>query len=211
MLVVQPRHRGTGRSYAVCTVSCREDCSQSNGGHISVASLCRRRFGLYANVDLAFEGVRARLDLLVLLAASPDCPEHDYCWIELGERVNEYLQMFRIRAFWKNPSHSLSVRLWQAGCLWNTSLLVARMPVLLGLMRKVFPQLAASFADVRAIIGTENETSVVEKIYGRIAVRDFLHEVSIKHAENIAVLPVSGIEWADLEKPHEVSTASSLC
>ena len=66
-------------------------------------------------------------------------------------------------------------------------------------------------ADVRAIIGTENETSVVEKIYGRIAVRDFLHEVSIKHAENIAVLPVSGIEWADLEKPHEVSTASSLC
>ncbi len=207
-LVVQPRDRGT----AVATLYglLRSDKMIPNPtvavfpSHHCVGDDA----AFMRHVDLAFDGVRARPDLSILLGASPGAPGGCYCWIEMGERVNEHLQLFQIRNFWENPSDALATRLWQAGCLWNSSIVVARLPVLLALMRKVLPQLAASFDGLLPMLGTEKETGAVEALYETIAVRDFSRAVSAKHPENLAVLPVSGIEWSDLEKSHRAMVAS---
>ncbi len=159
------------------------------------------------HVDLAFEGIRARPDLLVLLGATPDGPEVDYCWIEMGDRISEYVQLFQIRGFWEKPPHKLAMRLWQSGCLWNSSVVVAQVPVLLSVMRKVLPRLAASFDDVRSMIGTERESEVIEAIYATVSDQDFSHEILAKCPGNLAVLPVAGVEWSDLEKPRRAVAA----
>lgn len=99
------------------------------------------------------------------------------------------------------------MRLWQLGCLWNSSVLVAQLPVLLLLMRKVFPQLSASFDNLRLMIGTGNESAAVEAIYGAISAQDFSHEVSARCPNNLAVLPVAGVEWSDLGRPRRVLEA----
>jgi mannose-1-phosphate guanylyltransferase len=54
------------------------------------------------HVELAFDGVRARPDLLVSLGITPDGPEVDYCWIEMGQRIAEYCQLFRVKRFWQS-------------------------------------------------------------------------------------------------------------
>lgn len=156
---------------------------------------------------LAFEGVRARPDLVVVLGATPDGPEIDYCWIEMGDQISEYVQLFQIRRLWEKPSHELALRLWQSGCLWNSAVVVARIPMLLLLMRKVSSQLTASFESLRPAIGTEREAEAAEAIYASIPEQDLLRELSDKCPGNFAVLPVAGVEWSDLERSHRAVAA----
>ncbi|HLK87143.1 MAG TPA: hypothetical protein VKT27_11615 [Candidatus Binataceae bacterium] len=207
-LVVQPRNRGTAAATLYALLHAEKMVPNPTVAVFPSHHYVGDDAAFMRHVDLAFEGVRVRPDLSILLGASPGAPGDDYCWIEMGERVYEYLQLFQIRNFWQKPSHALAMRLWQAGCLWNSSIVVARLPVLLALMRKLLPQLAASFDELLPTIGTEKETGAVEAVYDTIIDRDFSHEVSAKHPQNLAVLPVSGIEWKDLEKSHPAIVAS---
>ena len=205
-LVVQPRNRGTAP--AILYGLARTQVGPSS----AVAVFPSHHYvgddaAFMRHVDLAFEGVRARPDLLVLLGAMPDGPEVNYCWIEMGDRIGDYLQLFRIRSFWENPSPRLAIRLWQSGCLWNSSVVVGRAPALSLLMSKVLPRLAASFDDLRPAIGTEREGEAVEAVYATLPERDFSHELSARRPENLAVLPVAGIEWGDLERPRRARAA----
>jgi mannose-1-phosphate guanylyltransferase len=200
-LVVQPRNRGTAPAMLYALFR-----SQKITRNSAVAVFPSHHYvgddaAFMRHVDLAFEGVRARPDLLVLLGTAPDGPEVDYCWIEMGDRIGEYLQLFQIRGFWEKPSPRLAIRLWQSGCLWNSSVVVGRMPALLLLMRSILPQLTASFYGMRATIGTERESEAAEAIYETLPDRDFSHEVATRRPGNLAVLPVAGIEWSDLERP----------
>ena len=207
-MVVQPRNRGTAASMLYALLR-----SESLFPSPAVAVFPSHHHvgddaAFMRHVDLAFEGVKARSDLSILLGASADTPGGDYCWIEMGQRVNGYLQLFQIRNFWENPSRALAIRLWQAGCLWNSSIVVARLPVLLALIRHALPQLAASFEELRPAIGTEGESGAVDAVYDAIADSDFAHAVSAKHPENLAVLPLSGIEWSDLERSRRAISGS---
>jgi mannose-1-phosphate guanylyltransferase len=206
-LVVQPRSRGTAPAMLYALLRSQKITPSSAVAVFPSHHYVGDDEGFMRHVELAFEGVRARPDLLVLLGTTPDGPEVNYCWIEMGDRIGEYLQLFQIRGFCERPSHGLAIRFWQSGCLWNSSVVVGRMPVLLLLMRKLLPQLTASFDDVRPTIGTEREGAAVEAIYGTLPEEDFSHEVSRRRPENLAVLPVAGIEWSDLEKPRRAMVA----
>jgi mannose-1-phosphate guanylyltransferase len=164
-LVVQPRSRGTAPAMLYALFRSQRVAPSAAAAIFPSHHYVEDDAAFMRHVDIAFEGIRARPDLLVLLGTTPDGPEADYCWIEMGDRVSEYLRLFQIRRFWERPSHKLAIRLWQSGCLWNSSIVVAQVSVLLLLMRKVFPQLAASFDNVRSVIGTERESEVVEALY----------------------------------------------
>ena len=65
-------------------------------------------------------------------------------------------------------------------------------------MRKVFPELIASFDPLCAMIGTEKEGEIAEAVYRSISDLDFAHQLSITCPSNLAVFPVSGVDWRDL-------------
>lgn len=159
------------------------------------------------HVELAVQGVRTRSDLLVLLGITPDAPEINHCWVEAGDRIAEYFRFFQVRGFWEKPPRKAARRLWQLGWLWNSSVFVARLPVLWHLMKGVFQELSVPFESLHARIGTESERKVVEAIYETIPGLDFSHEVLSKCSNNIAVLPTLGVEWSDLGKPGRVIAA----
>jgi len=148
-------------------------------------------------VDLAIEGIRARPDLLVVLGATPDHPEVNYCWIEMGTRIGEYLRLFRVRGLWEKPSSKLATHLWQRGCLWNSSVFVGQVSLLLFLMREMFPRLTVSFDSLRPAIGEANESEAAEAAFKTVAAQDFSHEIAVKCPKNLAVLPVAGVEWIE--------------
>jgi mannose-1-phosphate guanylyltransferase len=196
-LVVQPRNRGTAPALFYALL--RLQRMAPNAGVVIFPSdhYVEDNAAFMRYVDLAFEGIRVRPDLLIVLGTTPDYPEVDYCWIESGDRIAEYLRLFQIRGFWEKPSHRMAMRLWRRGCLWNSSVFVGQLSVLLLLMRKLFPQLTQSFEKLRSTIGEANEGEAAEATFEAVSERDFSRELSAKCPGGLAVLPVAGVEWRD--------------
>lgn len=196
-LVVQPRNRGTAPEVLYALLRLQKTVPNAAVAIFPSDHYVEDDAAFMRYVDLAFEGIRVRPDLLVVLGTTPDYPEVNYCWIEMGDRIAEYLRLFQIRGFWERPPHKLAMRLWQMGCLWNSSIFVGQLSVLLLLMKKVFPQLTASFEALGLAIGGINENDAAEAIYGTVSEQDFSHEISVENLESLAVLPVAGVEWSD--------------
>jgi mannose-1-phosphate guanylyltransferase len=197
-LVLQPQDRGTAPQILYALLRLQKVSPRAEVAIFPSHHYVEDGKAFMRHVDLAFEGIRSHPDLLVLLGVVPDSPATDCSWIEMGNRIPEYLRFFQIRRFWEKPSANLATRLWRRGLLWNSSVLVARLSVLLLVMRKVFPELLASFDPLCATIGTEKEGEIAEAVYRSISDLDFAHQLSITCPSNLAVFPVSGVDWRDL-------------
>jgi mannose-1-phosphate guanylyltransferase len=197
-LILQPRDRGTAPQILYALLHWEKVAPRAEVAIFPSHHYVEDGESFMRHIDLAFDGIRSRPDLLVLLGAAPDGPASDCTWIEMGNRVPEYLGCFRIRRFWENPSSNVATRLWRMGCLWNSSVVVANLSVLLRTIRRVFPVLSASFDRLCSAIGTEKEGETAEAVYESISALDFSHQISAAYPGNLAVLPVFGVEWKDL-------------
>jgi mannose-1-phosphate guanylyltransferase len=90
------------------------------------------------------------------------------------------------------------------GCLWNSFVMVARLPALLTLIRRAMPGLYYSFAAVGPLIDTLLEGEAIRTLYTRILSTNFSRQALAGHPANLAVLPVSGVGWSDLGNPRRV-------
>jgi mannose-1-phosphate guanylyltransferase len=159
------------------------------------------------HVDLAFDGVRARPDLLVLLGVTPAGPEVDYGWIEMGKRVTDYFQLFRIKRFWQKPSPEMARKLWQSGCLWNSFVTVARVSTSVDLLMRAIPEVYEAFERVRPTLGAASEAEVLEQVYTEVPSVNMSEQVLANSTKSLAVLPVSGVNWSVLSDPEHVVAA----
>lgn len=203
-LVMQPRYRGTTPAILYALMRCQQIWPNAAVAVFPSHHYVGDDRAFIRHVDLAFEGIKARPDLVVMLGTMPNSAEVDYSWVENGERIAEYLRLFRVRRFWNKPPRRLAMRLWQLGYLACTSVLVAQLPVLLLLIKRRCRELYASFEDLYSVLGTDHERETIEAIYGRILGQDFMDEVSATCPDNLAVLPVAGVEWTDLGRPRGI-------
>jgi mannose-1-phosphate guanylyltransferase len=159
-----------------------------------------------ARVEGALETVEAKPDAVVLLGIAPDRPEVEYGWIEPAELIlGEWpWPVYRVRRFWEKPSLSVAQRLEQAGCFWNSFVLVAQPSTLEAMIRHATPELYDAFAPVRARLGTPWEDDAARAVYGRLPAFDLSRHVLQSSAGSLAVLPVSGVSWNDLGDPARV-------
>lgn len=67
-------------------------------------------------------------DRLVLLGAYATGPEVEYGWIELGIPLDstDDRRVWEVRRFWEKPSEEKARVCLEAGCLWNTFILVGK-------------------------------------------------------------------------------------
>ncbi len=203
-LIVQPDNRGTAPAilYALLKLAAR-------WREASVAVLPSDHFvsderEFMRHVDRAFDAIESRPASVVLLGIAPAAPECGYGWIEPGELMVRRAPLFRVRRFWEKPRVEVATRLLRGGCLWNSFVMVARVPTLLGMIEAGVPDLFAAFAAVRSALGTESEPGRIDELYARIRPYNFSHEVLERQPERLAVLPVHGIEWSDLGEPQRV-------
>lgn len=150
------------------------------------------------HVDLAFDAVTKRSDLVALLGVAPDAPEADYGWIEAGRAIYGEPPLYAVSRFWEKPSRERALGLWERGCYWNSFVFVARVRTLLVLMMRALPELYAAFAPFRATLSISQENAVVDRIYTQIPSVDFSREVFEKHSQQLALCPVRHVQWSDL-------------
>ena len=200
-IVEQPRDRGTAAAVLYALLRSLKFTPTASIAIFPSDHCVTDDAAFMRHVDLAFDGVRARPDLLVLLGITPDGPEVDYCWIEMGERIAQYFQLFRIKRFWQKPSAKLATNLWHSGCLWNSFIMVGRISTILDLLIRALPELYTPFASIKSEIGAISEVEALERVYIDMPSINLSEEVLARCPELLTVLPVNGVRWSNLGEP----------
>jgi mannose-1-phosphate guanylyltransferase len=159
-----------------------------------------------AHVEAAFAAVEARPDLVVLLGMEADGPEAQYGWIEAGDRLLDRpaYPVYRVRRFWEKPAQTIAETLFLRRCLWNSFVLVARVPALLALIRAAVPGLYGAFMAAWLRRSTLGEGEAMRSLYAGLPSTNFSEDVLGTKPANLAVLPVRGVVWSDWGEPARV-------
>src|SRR5436190_325794 len=141
-----------------------------------------------------------------LLGVAPDRAETEYGWIEPSELLlgPSPSPLYAVRRFWEKPSAPVVERLVQAGCLWNSFVVVANPGMLARLIRGAVPELVEALAPLVSRLGTPWEEETARAVYVRLPTTDFSKQVLQARPADLAVLPITGVEWNDLGDPARV-------
>lgn len=205
-VVVQPENRGTAPAilYALLRLSAAPAGSP-------VAVLPSDHYvsdgdAFMARVEGALEAAQARPEKVILLGIEPDRPETEYGWIEPAELLlaPSPWPLYAVKRFWEKPPRPLAERLARAGCLWNSFVIVAHPETLRRLIRDAVPELARAFAPLASRVGTPWEDAASRAVYAGLPAIDFSKRILQARPSELAVLPVSGLDWTDLGDPARV-------
>lgn len=158
------------------------------------------------NVESAFESVSLREDLVILLGIKPEGPETEYGWIEPVSRglVRNPDTLSWVRRFWEKPGPEFASALMKRGCLWNSFVMVGKVPAFLRMIQQTAPELLSRFRAIESCFDTPDEEKSVRELYGELPDVSFSQDVLAARPPNLAVLPVTGVTWNDLGKPKRV-------
>jgi len=140
---------------------------------------------------------------LVLLGAHPTSPEVEYGWIELGRPLDSKgRQMWEVRRFWEKPSAERAHLCLEAGCLWNTLVLVGTATTFLRAAREAVPEVCERLA--RAVPFFESDAEAWAQAFALIPRADFSRAILEPCPPSLAVAAVPRLMWSDLGSPRRV-------
>ncbi|MBN2491822.1 MAG: NTP transferase domain-containing protein [Planctomycetes bacterium] len=165
-----------------------------------------------SNSQLFLEGlararraVEADPSLIVVGGAQPSRPSPDFGWIVPERSVLPYRtpRLFAIRRFVEKPPVAEAERLLEAGALWSTFILVARVSALLAAFRTRLPDVTAFF-DRSAHLSRAARRSWLARHYQELPAADFSADL-LSHLDRPAVLAwPARLGWADLGTPERL-------
>lgn len=202
-LVIQPADRGSAPAILYGLLRLRRFASSASVAVFPCGHYVSDDAAFMRHVERAFDVVLARPDLLVLLGVVPDAGGAGDEWIQPADEICGPWPwpLFRVRKFWEKPSPATARMLGAQGCFWNSFVMVAHASTLFALLRSAVPALYDAFASVESRLGTPWEDDRVRKLYARLPSRDFSKHVLATRSANLAVLPLNGVRWSDLEAP----------
>ncbi len=145
-------------------------------------------------------------DRLVVLGARANDPEVEYGWIEPGALVDVAPcgPVWQIRRFWEKPAGTVSQLCLQAGCLWNTLVLVARAETLIRAGRENLPDVDDRLARIAPFAGTTEESWAVRQAYSLMPEANFSRAILEPCPRWLAVSGLPPMIWSDLGTPRRV-------
>ena len=152
-------------------------------------------------------------DRVVLLGAQPTVPETEYGWIEPAEPLGELPtgDVRSVRRFVEKPSLATARACLAAGHLWNTSVIVAKVSMLVELGRLGMPALHDRLARLRQFAGTPDEAAAVHQAYELMPKANFSRDILEACPQALAVskLPRAGLVGSREPQPHDGSAETA--
>jgi len=206
LLVVQPENRGTSPAILYSLLRIAKMAPTASVALFPSDHYVSDDEAFMGHVRVAFDGVLRRPELVTLLGISPAYPETAYGWIEPDQPIfgNGRPAFFRVRRFWEKPKPVLARTLLAEGCLWNSFVMVARGATLLALIESAAPDLYHTFLGLWPALNTHDEEAAIEALYAGLPSTNFSEQVLVSRPEDLAVLPVGGVQWSDLGEPGRV-------
>jgi mannose-1-phosphate guanylyltransferase len=161
--------------------------------------------GFTAALESAFETAAQHPGSVMLLGASPQGPEIEYGWIEIGPSVRGAGGAWsRVRGFFEKPSFHAAGELLARGSLWNTFVMVGHVRGFLEMVNASLADLLARLRGSRLWVGAE--VQVQNSFYDRPVGVDFSREVLSVQAPRLLAMRMADSGWSDLGHPGRVMT-----
>jgi mannose-1-phosphate guanylyltransferase len=117
------------------------------------------------HVQNAIEVVERSPAATVVLGIQPTAADPSYGWIEPSEFATAGSRLAPVRRFWEKPPTDLAAKLWRAGCLWNSFVLVGRSSQLRMMIARHAPRLYDSFDSAIRAARPHMEMAALEELY----------------------------------------------
>jgi mannose-1-phosphate guanylyltransferase len=204
-LVVQPQNRGTAPAILYALLRLAKRVPRTAVAVFPCDHYVSDDRLFMHHVELAFQVIASRPELIVLLGITPDHAEPNYGWIDSGDGFGvDGAALFAVRRFWEKPGRAAAQTLLRQGCLWNSFVFIAQLSTLILAIMRAAPALCSTFASLRSSLGMMAEDEAVRRLYDKLPSVDFSRQVLEKCPEGLAVLPVCGVDWSDLGEPDRV-------
>ena len=155
-------------------------------------------------LESAFAIAEQRLRSVLLLGIEPKSPEVDYGWIEVGEAIDDRSGLFHVAAFREKPSLPLAEKLFRAGSLWNTFVMVGHVCTFLEIAWATIPSLLQAMESREIATSASGEIRIPDFVYARIPSTDFSRQVLSSATDRLLALRLANVEWSDLGDSHRL-------
>jgi mannose-1-phosphate guanylyltransferase len=201
--IVQPANKGTAPPIFFSLLS----IEQNDEDAIVAVLPCDHHYSdeqaFTAALESAFDIAAERSSSVVLLGASPQGPEVEYGWIELGTPTGGAgSASFHVRGFREKPSFHVARKLIKRGSLWNTFVMVGHVRSFLKMATRALPGVVEALRKSRLWAGLE--VHIEDSLYEQIRAVDFSREVLSVQAKRLVALQLGRAGWNDLGHPERV-------
>lgn len=142
----------------------------------------------------------ARQDFLVTLGITPTFPATGYGYIQRGEMLPGKFDypVYRVLRFKEKPDEELARELLTRGDhSWNSGIFVWKAVRILQEFHRQMPALRAALERIGEAWQTPQQETVLRSEWLGLQPTTIDYGI-MEHAENVAVLPASGLEWSDV-------------
>lgn len=166
--------------------------------------------GFVRTLHDAVEAVR-RQPRLILLGLEPTRPDRGREWIEpdRSATIHGDLRVSKVLQLHDTVSHDDARDLIRRGGLWNSSVMVGTIWSFLRKIRRIRPDLYASFKAVAPKIDTPGEAMAIRRIYyENYTETDLLRDVLEHTVEKLAVIPAASVKVKGVGRESPIAARS---
>jgi len=142
----------------------------------------------------------ARRGYLVTLGITPTYPATGYGYIQRGELLPQKYPypVYRVSKFKEKPAEAQAREMILRGDhSWNSGMFIWRVDTILDEIGKQMPDLKAGLVEIAAAWRTPAQTKALQETWPRLRTETIDYGI-MEHADNVAVLPASGLGWSDV-------------
>lgn len=212
-MIVQPENRGTAPAILYSLMRLAEYSTDATVAFFPSDHYFSDAGTFMTNVESAYSAVELNPNSIVLLGIEAEKPETSYGWIEPVDSLFGDLarSVSRVKKFWEKPTAGVATKLLEAGCLWNSFVMIGKVGTFLAMFERHLPDMYRMFTASRPLFGTRQEPAVLKSIYSWIGETNFSSEVLERSSEDLLVMRVKDVGWSDWGEPHRViGTLSTL-
>ena len=142
----------------------------------------------------------ARQNYLVTLGIAPLSPSIAYGYIQQGEHLDGEFKypVYKVKGFKEKPDEKTAQEFVRSGGYsWNSGIFVWRVSVILAEIEKQMPALSSALSEISSVWETPKQIEVLRAHWRGLKSETIDYGV-MEHAENVAILPASGLGWNDV-------------
>jgi len=196
--LIEPSPRGTASAVGLAAAIVKKRDPQAVMAILPSDHFIRNQDLFHYLLQAAFDV--ARQNYLVTLGITPLSASTAYGYIQQGEPLKGDFKypVYRVKGFKEKPDEKTAHEFLRFGSYsWNSGMFVWRASSILSEIEKQMPVLSSALAEISTAWGTPKQTEVF-RAHWRALKSETIDYGIMERAENVAVLPASGLGWNDV-------------
>ena len=200
-IITEPDRRDVGPAVALAMIKLRKlGAGEEPCAIMWSDNIIGKPENFFKAMQAAEEFIKEDPNRLIFLGEKPTYPNENLGWLELGKMVGEKkgLKVYKRKSFTYRPELALAKKWFKNKThLWNPGYFVITPNFVLEQFAKLMPDMYKQLEKIEVALDTENENSVMQKVYPQIESISFDNAV-LEGMDDDQVLVLAGdYKWSD--------------